>query len=81
MFRTWLLFFMNALVIYKYYFGLVLFGMFSTWLIPLSMIGYYVNDCFYFSAFVFFMLPKGERIMYSIGYISFFANLSENIFC
>ena len=36
---------------------------FSTWLIPLWRIGYHVNDCFYFGAFVFLMLPKGERIM------------------
>ena len=54
---------MNALVIYKYCFGLAPFGMFSTWLIPLWMIDYYVNDYFYFSAFIFLMLPKGERIM------------------
>ena len=54
---------MNALVIYKYYFRLALFGIFSTWLIPLWMIGYCVNDCFYFDDFIFLMLPKGERIM------------------
>ena len=54
---------MNALVIYKYCFGLSLFGMLSTSLIPVWMIGCYVNDCFYSSAFVFLMLPKGERIM------------------
>ena len=43
LFKTWYVSnlvasFMNALVIYKYYFGLALFGMFSTWLIPLWMI-------------------------------------------
>ena len=36
---------------------------FNTWLIPLWMIGYCVNDCFYFDDFIFLMLPKGERIM------------------
>ena len=73
-------FFMNSLVIYKYCFGLVLFGMFSTW--------FSVNDwllcewLFLFRCFRLFDVAKGgeNHLRYRVFFF-FFANLSENIFC